>query len=89
MTLIIGSFAYAAAQSAAEPKLINRSYLNVTMGYTIIYLMVIFIITALVPMAIGEDSLLIDYFKKFNLIMSFLQTSLLVLLGIFFSKENK
>lgn len=91
LTLMIGAFAYTANQSEpVQPKYISSYYFQITFWFSIVYLLVIVAITLLVPVALEEPSLLlVSYLKKFNIILSFLQTSVLVLLGIFFSKENK
>lgn len=89
MTLIIGAFAYSANRADTLPtKYINQSYLRITISFTLVYIATIAIISAIAPVAMGEQTLL-EYLNKFNLILSFLETSLLALLGIFFSKENE
>ena len=87
MTLIIGSYAYAALQSDSNKK-INRGFLRVTLWFTVVYIMIILTLVLLAPLAINRDTFMMDYLKKFNVILSFLETSLLVFLGIFFAKEN-
>lgn len=89
LTLMIGTFAYMANLPASDPpKFIERIYFMVTLYFSLVYMLGILTITLLIPMALSDSMTVYDYLKRFSLILSFLQTSLLVLLSIFFSRES-
>jgi len=89
LTLIIGAFAYTASQPPVDPpKYIHKTYFRITFYFALVYLLSITTIIAITSVAIDETETLNEYFKKFDLLLTFFQTSFLVLLSIFFAREN-
>jgi MFS superfamily sulfate permease-like transporter len=89
LTLMIGTFAYMANQPSSDPpKYIDKSYFRITLYFSLVYMLALLAVILITPMALDDSMTLNDYIKKFNLLLSFLQTSLLVLLSIFFTREN-
>ncbi|WP_412476411.1 hypothetical protein [Flavobacterium sp. TBRC 19031] len=91
MTLIIGAVVYVANQSniGAAPKMINKTFYSITLWFTIIFLVAVAVPSLLITLLMSDDESTINYYKRFNILLSFLHTSMLLLLGIFFTKENR
>lgn len=90
LTLMIGTFAYLANQQSSDPpKLIDKTFYLITLYFSLAYLTTLIIIVLLIPISLDETTTVHDHLKKFSLLMTFLQTSLLVFLGIFFTRESR
>jgi len=89
LTLIIGAFVYSARTANIDKiKQIDKIYFRITLCFCVVYLTTIAICILLVPIILDGNTELIIYLKNWNVILSFLQTSVIALLGIFFTKEN-
>jgi len=89
LSLITSAFVYTANnRETLLKKNIDIFFVRMVIFSSIFYLGFLFIILLITPFSDRADISFIDHLKRYSLILGFIQTLLVVLLGIFFVKEE-
>jgi hypothetical protein len=89
LSLITSTFVYSANnRPVLENKKIDIFFFRLVLFASLFYLVFLFIILISTPSAERRNISFISHLKSFSLILGFIQTTLAVLLGIFFVKEE-
>ena len=89
LSLITSAFVYSANnREALLKKNIDTFFVRMVMLSSIFYLGFLFTVLLITPFSDRADISFINHIKRFSLILGFIQTILVVLLGIFFVKEE-
>lgn len=89
LSLIVSSFIYSANnKESLEQKFIDVFFIRLVNLSSIFYLLFLLGILLATPFSQKHDIKFIDYLNSFSLLLGFIQTLLLALLGIFFVKSD-
>ena len=89
LSLIASAFVYTANnRETLLKKNIDTFFVRIVILSSVFYLSFLFIILLITPFSDRADISFTDHLKRFSLILGFVQTTLLILLGIFFIKEE-
>lgn len=89
LSLITSTFIYAVNnRQVLQKKQIDIFFFRLVLFASLFYIVFLFIILILTPAAERRNIPFITHLKSFSLILGFIQTTLAVLLGIFFVKEE-
>jgi formate hydrogenlyase subunit 3/multisubunit Na+/H+ antiporter MnhD subunit len=89
LSLIVSSFIYSANnRETLEQKFIDSFFVRLVNIASVFYLLFLLGILLATPFSQKKDIKFIDYLNNFSLLLSFIQTLILALLGIFFVKND-
>ena len=89
LSLIAGAFVYTANnREALLKKSIDVFFVRMVISGSIFYLGFLFVILLITPFSEKADMSFIKHLKRFSLVLGFIQTILVGMLGIFFVKEE-